>query len=70
MWVSLAGERFDWGEVFSRERDQLRISVDGAAMIDGRELEGAEFVFTHDRLMVDGEDIPLSGVGRLEGLMR
>ena len=70
VWVSLAGERFDWGEVFSRERDQLRISVDGAAMIDGRELEGAEFVFTHDRLMVDGEDITLSGVGRLEGLMR
>lgn len=70
VWILLAGERFDWGEVFSRERDELRIAVDGSATLDGRVLEGAEFVFTHDRLTVDGEAMQLSSVEHLSGRMR
>lgn len=68
--VTLGGESFDWWDVFSRERDEMRVVLEGAAVVDGRESGGGELVFTHDTLTVDGVGIPLSEVGHVSGRMR
>jgi len=70
VWVSLAGEEFEWSEVFSRERDELRITLAGAATVDGCERDCGELVFTHDRLVTGGDMIALEEINHITGRMR
>lgn len=68
--IFLAGEEFEWSEVFSRERDELRITLAGVATVDGRESDSGELVFTHDRVVVCGESVALENLERIDGRMR
>ncbi len=68
--VSLGGEEFDWDELFSRECDEMRITLEGASSFDGCERSGDELVFTHEGVVRGGEKISLHEVSRIAGHMR
>lgn len=68
--ISLAGEEFEWCEVFSRERDELRITLEGVATVDGSERDCGELVFTHNRLVAGGDTFALEEIKGITGRMR
>ncbi len=62
-------ERGRWSEHFAREKDQLVLECDEAA-VDGRELGATTLRFHYNRLTIGGEAIMLDALGNISGIVR
>lgn len=58
-----------WSDHFAREKDQLLLSCDDAA-IDGRSLGQATLRFHYDRVAFGEEEIALDRIERISGIVR
>ncbi len=58
-----------WSEYFSREKDQLLLHCDEAA-IDGRALGAVTLRFHYDRVFFATEDLSLDSLGQISGVVR
>ncbi|MEI8293777.1 MAG: prepilin peptidase [bacterium] len=68
--LTLAGEAFEWMEIFSRECDVLTIEVDGTALgADGSEIRGT-LKFRHDRYEFESSRGSLDELGFISGKMK
>jgi leader peptidase (prepilin peptidase)/N-methyltransferase len=69
IFLGVGDDKLPWEEIFSREKDQLVLECEKVAFGE-RQLENATLRFYHNRLVIEGEEIPLEQIESVAGTLR
>lgn len=63
-------ETLQWIDIFSREKDTLIVELEGVARMDEQDVSQEKLIFHYNRVIIDGQAVPLENVEKISGTMR
>ena len=65
--LRIGEDTLDWMEIFSRESDKLTLEIEGTCRVDERKFLQEKIEFFHDRVLLEGQYVPLTSLQRITG---